>query len=64
MTLLKSKINIGIFLVALLTIATSTTLFAQVNDAEKTIDVKAKDLVSQMTSEEKISYRFILITQK
>ncbi len=51
MSLIKSKISIGILFVALLTTAASSTLFAQVSSE---IEEKAKELVSQMTLEEKI----------
>ena len=41
MNALKSKISIGVFLVALLTNVTSLTLFAQVSDEQKAIEEKA-----------------------
>ena len=54
MNLFKLKISIGILFVALLTISTSPSLFAQLNDEQKAIEEKAKELVSKMTLEEKI----------
>ncbi|RLD70188.1 MAG: beta-glucosidase, partial [Bacteroidetes bacterium] len=54
MNLLKSKISIGIFFVALFIGVTSPTLFAQVNSEKKAIEKKARDLVSKMTLEEKV----------
>ena len=49
MNFIKSKINIGILFVALFCVANSS-LFSQ----NKTIEQKAKDLISQMTLDEKI----------
>ena len=61
MNLLKIKIFIGIFIIALLVSVTSLTLFAQddnelpvYKDVNKPIEERAKDLVSRMTVEEKI----------
>lgn len=50
----KSKINIGILFIALLTIITSSALIAQLSDEQKAIEEKAKELVSKMTLEEKV----------
>ena len=61
MNLLKLKISIGVLLVVLFTSLTCSTLFAQdknevpvYKDENKSLDERAKDLVSRMTLEEKI----------
>ena len=54
MNLFKSRNLTGIFLMALLTIISSSLLFAQDNNKKTSIEKRAKDLVSQMTPEEKL----------
>ncbi len=53
MNTLKLKISNILFFVIMFTSVTNT-IFAQVNNEQKTIEKKARDLVSKMTAEEKI----------
>ncbi len=54
MNVLRLKISIGVFFVALFIGAASSILIAQESNEQKEIEKKAKELISQMTLEEKI----------